>query len=101
MRNKEDWSFTIGYDGPAAVVDGQAKRKYGKLGALELAKKGLYRAAWAAAIYDGGDGREVLDEYMSVAAKNGLPVERPADPGRLFGAAMNDAAKGVERSLIF
>ena len=51
MLSREDFVFTIGYDGPAAVVDNQAKRKYGKLTTRELAEKGLFRAAYSSALY--------------------------------------------------
>ena len=51
MLPREDFVFTIGYDGPAAVVDNQAKRKYGKLSTRELAEKGLFRAAYSSALY--------------------------------------------------
>ena len=53
MLSREDFVFTIGYDGPAAVVDKQAKRKYGKLSTRELAEKGLFRAAYSSAVYSG------------------------------------------------
>ena len=53
MLSREDFVFTIGYDGPAAVVDKQAKRKYGKLPTQELVEKGLFRAAYSSAVYSG------------------------------------------------
>ena len=53
MLSREDFVFTIGYDGPSAVVDKQAKRKYGKLSTRELAEKGLFRAAYSSAMYSG------------------------------------------------
>jgi len=33
--SRGDFVFTIGYDGPVAVVDGQAKRHYGSLHGCE------------------------------------------------------------------
>lgn len=51
MLSRSDFIFTIGYDGPAAVVDGQAKRLYSKLSTRELAEKGLFRAAYSSAIW--------------------------------------------------
>ena len=51
MLSRADFIFTIGYDGPAAVVDGQAKRLYSKLSTGELAEKGLFRAAYSSAIW--------------------------------------------------
>jgi hypothetical protein len=51
MLSREEFIFTIGYDGPAAVVDGQAKRRYGGLSTKELAERGLFRAAYSSAVY--------------------------------------------------
>ena len=52
MLSREDFVFTIGYDGASAIVDGRAKRQYGKLTTMELAEEGLYRAAFASAFYE-------------------------------------------------
>jgi hypothetical protein len=51
MLSRGDFVFTIGYDGPAAVVDGQAKKRYSRLSTRELAEKGLFRAACSSAIW--------------------------------------------------
>ena len=51
VLSREDFIFTIGYDGPVAVIDNQAKRKYGKFSTRELAEKGLFRAAYSSAVY--------------------------------------------------
>jgi hypothetical protein len=51
MLSREDFIFTIGYDGPHAVVDSQAKRRYDSLSTRELAERGLYRAAYASVVY--------------------------------------------------
>ena len=51
MLSRGDFVFTIGYDGPKAVVDGQAKKRYSSLSTKELAEKGLYRAAYSSAIW--------------------------------------------------
>jgi len=40
MATREDFLFTIGYDGESAVVDGKAKAAYGKSGTMDLARKG-------------------------------------------------------------
>lgn len=50
---REDFVFTIGYQGSSAVVDGSSKRRYGKMGVEELLDKGQYRFAVSAALYDG------------------------------------------------
>jgi hypothetical protein len=84
MLSREDFVFTIGYDGPAAVVDGQAKRRYGALSTAELAEKGLFRAAYSSAIYskDAGELQTVLDAYNKVSGSS-FTVGSPLD--RLFG----------------
>jgi hypothetical protein len=51
MLSRSDFIITIGYDGPAAVVDGQAKRRYSSFSTKELAEKGLFRAAYSSAIW--------------------------------------------------
>ena len=51
MLSRPEFIFTIGYDGPAAVVDGQAKKSYSNLSTVELAEKGLFRAAYSSAIW--------------------------------------------------
>ena len=51
MLSREEFIFTIGYDGPVAVIDGQAKKLYSKLSTRELAEKGLYRAAYSSALW--------------------------------------------------
>jgi hypothetical protein len=51
VLNREDFVFTIGYDGPNAVVDKEAKRRYGSLSTRELAERGLFRAAYASVVY--------------------------------------------------
>ena len=40
MLSRGDFVFTIGYDGASAIVDGRAKRQYGKLSTMELAEEG-------------------------------------------------------------
>jgi len=42
---REDFLFTIGYQGDTALVDGSAKRQYGGLSTRELAAKGLLKPA--------------------------------------------------------
>ena len=83
MLSREDFVFTIGYDGPAAVIDGQARRRYKSLSTRELAEKGLFRAAYASALYSNNTEELsfVADAYKRLT---GTGVEIPA-MGRLFG----------------
>ena len=114
MLSRGDFIFTIGYDGPAAVVDTQAKKKYGKLSTRELAEKGLFRAAYSSAVYskDAAEIQFVADAYRrlisqaaggSAAAKDaGAETAKPEIPAvdlsglnRLFGVFPVDVSRSV------
>jgi hypothetical protein len=84
MLKREEFVFTIGYDGPAAVIDGQAKRRYGSLPTKELAEKGLFRAAYSSAIWskDPKDIETVVEVYNRISGSS-LKPDSPLD--RLFG----------------
>jgi hypothetical protein len=84
MLSREDFIFTIGYDGPAAVVDNQAKKRYGPLSTRELAERGLFRAAYSSAVYskDPGELETVVELYNKTAGAS-LTVHSQLD--RLFG----------------
>jgi hypothetical protein len=84
MLTREEFIFTIGYDGPAAVIDGQAKRRYGNLSTRELAEKGLFRAAYSSAIWS-KDKKEIetLVEIYNRISGSSLTANSPLD--RLFG----------------
>jgi hypothetical protein len=83
MLSREDFIFTIGYDGPAAVVDSQAKRRYRGLSTRELAGQGLFRAAYSSAVYS-GDPAE-LDMVASLYNKAAGTAYTAAALDRLFG----------------
>jgi hypothetical protein len=84
MLTREEFIFTIGYDGPAAVVDGQARRRYGGLSTRELAEKGQFRAAYSSAIWS-KDPKEIetLVEIYNRISGDSLTPDSPLD--RLFG----------------
>jgi hypothetical protein len=92
MLSREDFVFTIGYDGPAAVVDKQARRRYGALSSRELAEKGLFRAAYSSAIWS-KDQKE-LDTVLEIYNK---AASAPLNPGvsleRLFGVFIVDVKR--------
>ena len=94
MLSREDFVFTIGYDGPAAVVDNQAKKKYGKLSTRELAEKGLFRAAYSSALYskDPAELEFVAEAYNRAGGSS--PVDMPA-LNRLFGVVLVDVSRTV------
>jgi hypothetical protein len=84
MLSRGDFIFTIGYDGLAAVIDGQAKRRYGSLSTKELAEKGLFRAAYSSAVYSKDAGEiGLVAELYNKAAGTAYTAASPLD--RLFG----------------
>jgi len=87
MLSREDFVFTIGYDGPAAVVDKQAKRKYGKLPTRELAEKGLFRAAYSSAVFAGNQ-----EDIKFVSDLAGADVSAM---DRLFGVFVVDVKRSI------
>ncbi|MCL2381563.1 MAG: hypothetical protein FWC64_08220 [Treponema sp.] len=99
MLSREDFVFTIGYDGPAAVVDRQAKRKYGKLSTGELVEKGLFRAAYSSAVYS----KDPQEQRLVAEAHAKLKGLSPADVsqadisalGRLFGVFLVDVKRSI------
>ena len=103
MLSREDFAFTIGYDGERAVVDGKARAQFGRLGTMELAEKGLYRAAFASALWSlnqegskdkaEGEMRAFIDFFNRVA---GTTYSRPDELQRLFGVTL----ESVTRTLV-
>jgi len=84
MLSREEFIFTIGYDGPAAVIDGQAKKRYGALSTVELAGKGLFRAAYSSALWskDPKEMELLVDVYNRISGAS-LTLDSPLE--RLFG----------------
>ena len=83
---REEFIFTIGYDGDNAVVDKKSAQEYGKLGTAELFDKGLVKAAVCAAIFsqDKGEEQLVLDKYNALA---GQPVTTFDELKKIFGVS--------------
>ena len=98
MISREDFVFTIGYDGAVAIVDGKAKKECGKLGTMELAERGLYRAAFASALRAASEGNAAdMDSFMAFFNRKAGTSYRTADQlKRLFG--VNEEA--VSRALV-
>jgi hypothetical protein len=94
VLSREDFVFTIGYDGPAAVVDRQARKRYGSLSTRELAEKGFFRSAYASAVYskDPGELAAVVEIYNRFSGA-GLTVSSPLE--RLFGVFPVDVKRSI------
>jgi len=99
VLSREEFVFTIGYDGAAAVVDRQAKRKYGKLSTRELAEKGLFRAAYASALYskDEGEIKFVAEAFNRQSGKTQTEFSESflASLNRLFGVHLVDVRRSI------
>jgi hypothetical protein len=92
MISREDFAFTIGYDGDRAIVDGKAKRQYGKLSTMELAEEGLYRAAFSSALYS-GDAAEMKQFIDFFNLKASTKFSRAEELQRLFGVHLEKVVK--------
>ncbi|MBU0954235.1 MAG: hypothetical protein KKI09_02295 [Spirochaetes bacterium] len=84
MISREDAMFTIGYEGMMAVVDSKAKARYRKLSTMELAKAGLFRAAFTSILYTQNDAEftEFAAFYNQAA---GTKLATKEEFMRLFG----------------
>jgi len=94
VLSREDFVFTIGYDGPQAVVDKFAKRKYGKLTALELADKGFFRAAYSSAVYSGNEA-EIDLVTKAIGRLGGYSGADLSALNRLFGVVLVDVKRSI------
>jgi len=92
MIAREDFIFCIGYDGDTAIVDGKAKKEFGRLGTMELAEKGLYRAAFASALHSGKpeEMKAFIDWFN---ARAGTHYAESAQLSRLFGVYLENVSK--------
>ena len=92
MISREDFIFCIGYDGDAAIVDGRAKKEFSKLSTTELAEKGLYRAAFASALYS--KKPEELRAFMDFFnQKAGTKFADETQLSRLFGVYIEEISR--------
>jgi hypothetical protein len=93
MLSREDFIFTIGYDGPAAVVDGHAKKRYFKLSTKDLAEKGLFRAACSSAIWSKNEKElEIVAEIYNKTTNSSVPT---ASLQRLFGVFPVEVTRSI------
>jgi hypothetical protein len=66
------------------VVDKEAKKNCGRLSTVELAEKGLFRAAYSSAVFS----KDPAEKELVAGIYNKLAASSPADPSaldRLFG----------------
>jgi hypothetical protein len=93
---RDDFCFTIGYNGEQALVDKQSKARYGKMSVDELLAEGLYKPAFCAAVFDGDDQTQlrILAEYNRAS---GSGFASPDDLKRVFGVfGVPEGIKGIK-----
>jgi hypothetical protein len=93
LRSRRDFIFTIGYDGPAAVIDGQAKKRYASLSTVELAEKGLFRAACSSAVLS-QDPKE-LEAVAEIFNRTAPAPVSVASIQRLFGVFPANVSRSI------
>lgn len=93
---RAEFLFTIGYSGTNAVVDKNAMVQYGNLSGTALLERGLYRAAYASALFSGDEGELTAfrDEYGKVSGRVWASAE---ELSRVFGVYK---VEGVKASLL-
>ena len=94
---RDDFIFTIGYQGNTALIDGRTKKKHPGASFRELAEKGLYKAAYCA-VLDSGD-ENALDEFVSFFNSRipGRPYSKD-ELSRLFG--VYGLPEGIKRTQV-
>jgi hypothetical protein len=94
MLSRNEFVFTIGYDGAQAVVDGQAVKRYGGLSTRELAEKGLFRAAYSSALYTRNPDELALVAEIYNRANRAAAADS-ASLDRLFGVFPVEAKRAI------
>jgi len=81
---REDFIWTVGFQGDTAVVDKRARRKFGNLSADALVEKGFFRAAFCAALYDEDESaiQRLIERYN---AEHDASYRSADELRRLFG----------------
>jgi hypothetical protein len=78
---REDFVCAVGFQGDTAIIDGTARKKYGRRSATELLQDGMLRYAFCAALYDGE-----LDALLEpFATATGIDAPTGEALKRLFG----------------
>lgn len=93
---REDFIFTIGFEGDTAVIDGRSRKRFGSLNTHQLAEQGLYRQAFCSALYSGDESEmtallEYMREYTAFDATSAIALKR------LFGVF--EVPQGITRTL--
>ncbi len=81
---RNDFVFSVGFQGVSAIVDKAAKKKYGSLSTKQLAEKGLYRAAFCSALYS-RDEKEIESVMEIYNSRSKTRQQTPENMKRLLG----------------
>ena len=75
---REDFIFTVGYDGDAAIVDKKARKRYSKMTTIELFDAGFFKPALCSAIYSENPDElnAIFEKYNSLTDKKIESVEQ-------------------------
>jgi hypothetical protein len=81
---RNDFVFTIGFDGNKAIVDKRSRSRYSKLDTRTLADEGFFRAAYRSAVYDTDlqAAEYVLEKFNNVSP---VKYEKSSDLDKVFG----------------
>jgi hypothetical protein len=92
MISRDDAMFTIGYEGLQAVVDGKARARYRKLSSMDLARQGLFRAAFASVLYSNDESEfQAFASYYNQMA--GTFFKNMDEFKRLFGVSQENVRR--------
>jgi hypothetical protein len=94
---RDDYVFCIGFEGSAAIVDGRLQRAHAGWTAVRLAEAGLFKAAVAAALYDGSSSD--LEAVLALYNAHGNSVVGTVEElKRIFGTA--GVPEGVKKVIV-
>jgi len=89
LISRQDFTFTIGYEGNVAVVDGTLKKRYGSLTSEQLAEKQLYKQAICSAVHEQSCGKtegEALEKVLEIYNRSaGKKIDNVEDLKHTFG----------------
>jgi hypothetical protein len=94
---REDFIFTIGYERDTAIVDGRARRKFGRYSTKNLAEEGLFKAALSSALFAGSEEelQLVLKLYNEKSEAKVSSVEHMK---RIFGVSA--VPDGITKTMV-
>jgi hypothetical protein len=82
---REEFVFSIGFEGSAAIVDGRLRARYGGLSTRRLAEEGLFKQAICSALFSGKP--DEFEEILSIYNQRTVhPVASVEELKRIYGA---------------